>query len=159
MIYRREINITASSYMLCCVLSFLHALFKKMQQASLVAQMVKNPPAMQETWFYPWFKKMPWRRKWQPTPIFLPGEFYGQRRLAGYSPWGCKESDTAERLTHHNKNIDPQNDYYNKEYEYTYYPHFLTPLLILHYHPYLPRHLCHRLKQTLHCRYRLLCIF
>ena len=79
--------------MLCCVLSFLHALFKKMQQASLVAQMVKNPPAMQETWFYPWFKKMPWRRKWQPTPIFLPGEFYGQRSRAGYSPWGCRESD------------------------------------------------------------------
>ena len=32
----------------------------------------------------------PWRSKWQPTPVFLPGEFYRQRRLAGYSPWGCK---------------------------------------------------------------------
>ena len=36
-----------------------------------------------------------WRREWQPTPVFLPGEFHGQRSLAGYSPWGCKESDTT----------------------------------------------------------------
>ena len=41
-----------------------------------------------------------WRRKWQPTPLFLPGEFHGQRSLAGYSPRGHKESDMAERLTH-----------------------------------------------------------
>ena len=38
------------------------------------------------------------RRKWQPTPVFLPGEFHGQRSLVGYSPWGRKESDTTERL-------------------------------------------------------------
>ena len=37
----------------------------------------------------------PWRRKWQPTPVFLPGEFHGRRSLAGYSPWGCKEPDTT----------------------------------------------------------------
>ena len=42
---------------------------------------------------------MLWRRKWLPTPVFLPEEFHGQRSLAGYSPWGCKESDTTERLT------------------------------------------------------------
>ena len=41
----------------------------------------------------------PWRRKWQPTPVFLPGEFYGPRRLAGYSSWGHKESDMTERLS------------------------------------------------------------
>ena len=41
---------------------------------------------------------VPWRRKWQPTPVFLPGEFHGQRSLAGYSPWGHKESDTIEGL-------------------------------------------------------------
>ena len=46
--------------------------------------------------FDPWVKKNPWRRKWQPTPVFLPGKSHGQRSLAGYSPWGCKESDTAE---------------------------------------------------------------
>ena len=41
-----------------------------------------------------------WRRKWPSTPVFLPGEFHEQRSLAGYSPWGCKESDTTEWLTH-----------------------------------------------------------
>jgi len=40
--------------------------------------------------------KIPWRRKWQPTPIFLPGKCHEQRSLAGYSPWGRKESDTIE---------------------------------------------------------------
>ena len=43
--------------------------------------------------------KIPWRREWQPTPVFLPGEFYGQRSLAGYRYWGRKESDMTERLT------------------------------------------------------------
>ena len=40
-----------------------------------------------------------WRRKWQPTPVFLPGESHGQRSLVGYSLWGRKESDMAERLS------------------------------------------------------------
>ena len=44
-------------------------------------------------------RKIPWRREWQPTPVFLPGESHGQRSLVGYSPWGRKESDTTERLT------------------------------------------------------------
>ena len=45
------------------------------------------------------FTFMHWRRKWQPTPVFLPGKSHGQRSLVGYSsPWGCKESDTTERL-------------------------------------------------------------
>ena len=39
------------------------------------------------------------RRKWQPTPVILPGEFHGQRSLAGYSPWGCKESGMTEQLS------------------------------------------------------------
>ena len=43
--------------------------------------------------------KIPWRREWLPTPVFLPGEFHGQRSLASYSPWGHKESDMSERLT------------------------------------------------------------
>ena len=46
--------------------------------------------------FQPWAGKIPWRRAWQPTPVFLPGESHGQRNLEGYSRWGCKESDTAE---------------------------------------------------------------
>ena len=44
--------------------------------------------------------KIPWRRAWQPTPVFLPGEFHGQRSLVGYSPSGHKESDMTERLTY-----------------------------------------------------------
>ena len=69
--------------------------------ASLVAQKIKNPPAMQETrvrslgWEDPLEKGMV-----LPAPVFLPGEFHGQRSLVGYSPWGCKESDMTERLTH-----------------------------------------------------------
>jgi len=42
-----------------------------------------------------WDRKIPWRRKWQPTPVFLPGKSHGQRSLVGYSPWGRKESDTT----------------------------------------------------------------
>ena len=41
-----------------------------------------------------------WRRKWQPTPVFLPGEFHGQKNPVGYSPRGRKELNTTERLTH-----------------------------------------------------------
>ena len=41
-------------------------------------------------------RKIRWRKKWQPTPVFLPGESHGQRSLVGYSPWGHKESDTSE---------------------------------------------------------------
>ena len=48
--------------------------------------------------FDTWIGKMPWKRKWQPTPVFLPGESHGQRSLVGYSPRGRKESDTTERL-------------------------------------------------------------
>ena len=51
--------------------------------------------------FNPWVRKILWRRKWQPTPIFLPGESHGQRSLMGYSPRGPKESDTTERLSMH----------------------------------------------------------
>ena len=48
-----------------------------------------------------WVGKIPWRRKRQPTPVFLPGESQGQRNLVGYSPWGCKESDMTEGLSLH----------------------------------------------------------
>ena len=66
--------------------------------ASLVAQRVKHLPAVQETWVR-CLGQEPWRRKWQPTPVHLPGKSRGQRSLVGYSPWGRRESDTAER--HH----------------------------------------------------------
>jgi len=49
--------------------------------------------------FNPWVRKIPWRSEWLLTPLFLPGEFHGQRSLVGYSPWSHKELDTTERLT------------------------------------------------------------
>ena len=72
--------------------------------ASLVAQLVKNPPAMWETWV----RSLGWedplekgqanhssgRRQWHPTPVLLPGKSHGQRSLVGWNPWGRKESDT-----------------------------------------------------------------
>ena len=75
--------------------------YKKMypyNEASLVAQMVKHLPTMWETGFDAWVRKILWGRKWQPTPILLPGKSRGWRSLVGYSPWGRKESDMTERL-------------------------------------------------------------
>ena len=114
-------------------------------RASLVAQLVKNPPAMQEisVWslcwkdplekrqathpsilglpwwlrwkriclqcgrpgFDPWVGKIPWRRAWQHTPVFLSGESHGQRSLVGYSPWGHRESDMTEWVSTHGSSI------------------------------------------------------
>ena len=61
------------------------------QRLFLVAQWVKNPPAVQQTQVdmgsvHHWVRKIPWRRKWQTTPVFLPGESHGQRSQLGYSP-------------------------------------------------------------------------
>ena len=64
----------------------------------------KNPPAnagdVKRHGFDPWVRKIPWRRAWKPTQVFLPGESRGQRSLAGYSPEGCKESDMTEAIKH-----------------------------------------------------------
>ena len=49
--------------------------------------------------FSPWVRKIPWRRKWQPTPVFLPGKSHGRRGLVGHSPQGHKESGTTELLS------------------------------------------------------------
>ena len=46
--------------------------------------------------FDPWVGKIPWKREWQPPPVFLPEESHRQRSLEGCSPWGCKESDVTE---------------------------------------------------------------
>ena len=54
---------------------------------------VKYLPAMQKTWVQSLDQEDPWRKEWQPTPVFLPGEFHVQRSLMGYSLWGRKESD------------------------------------------------------------------
>ena len=67
----------------------------------LVAQMVKHLPTMRKTWFDPWVGKIPWKRKWQPTLVLLPGKSHGWRSLVGYSPWGHKEWDMTERPHFH----------------------------------------------------------
>ena len=66
--------------------------------ASQVVLVVMNPSAnagdVKMHQFSPWVGKIPWRRAWQPIPLFLPGESFGLRGLVSYRPWGCKESDT-----------------------------------------------------------------
>ena len=70
-----------------------------MTQASLLALWWRVYLKSRRPGFDPWVGKIPSRRKWQPTPLFLPGEFHEQGSLVGYSPWGSKELDTMEWLT------------------------------------------------------------
>jgi len=72
---------------------------KQFTDSMLVAQTVNSLPAIQESQVQSWVGKIPWRREWLPTPVFLPGEFHGQKSLVGYCPWGCKESDTTDWIT------------------------------------------------------------
>jgi len=62
-----------------------------------VALVVKNPPAsagdVRDAGLIPGLGRFPWRRAWQPSPVFLPGESHGQRSLVGYNPQCCKESN------------------------------------------------------------------
>ena len=64
---------------------------------------VKDPPAnardVKRLTLDPWVGKIPWRKAWQPTPVFLPGESHGQRSLLGYSPWGAKSQTRLKRLS------------------------------------------------------------
>ena len=67
---------------------------------SLVAQSVKNLPAIHgRPEFDLWVEKIPWKRAWLPTPVFLLRESNRQRNLSGYGPWGGKESDTTEQAS------------------------------------------------------------
>ena len=63
-----------------------------------MAQRLKHLPAVQDTWVQSLSREDPWRRKWQATQVFLPGESHGGRSLVDYSPWGPKESDMTEQL-------------------------------------------------------------
>jgi len=75
-----------------------------LKDAFQVVLAVKNLPAkagdMKRHGFDPLVGNIYWRREWQPTPVFLPGESHGQRSIVGYSPWGHKESDTTEATEH-----------------------------------------------------------
>ena len=68
----------------------------KTLRASLMAQQVKNLPAMQKTWVQSLKKEAPWRRSWQPIPVFLPGEFHGQRSLVSTK---CKVAKSQTQLS------------------------------------------------------------
>ena len=96
----RTLNLKQPSWITYAFLLPLDNLCPYVLWASLVAQTAKNAPAGQGPGIDPWVGKIPWRREWQLTPVFLPGEFHGQRNLVGYSTLGHKKSDTTERLTH-----------------------------------------------------------
>ena len=66
--------------------------------------------------FDPWVGKIPWSRKWQPTPVLLPGKFHGQRSLEGYGLWGCKGSDTTWAT---NTFLVQSNYHYYFQYQYS----------------------------------------
>ena len=83
-------------------------------QGLLGGAVVKSPSARQcrrhkRHGFSPWVGTIPWRRKWQLTPVFLPGESHGQRSLAGSGPWGLKESDMAGHTHTHTRTTQPLN--------------------------------------------------
>ena len=82
-----------------CIFFLRYTLEERSFGASRVAQMVKNLPAMQEIGVQS-LGQEDHLENGMETPVFLPGEFHGQRNLAGYSPWGCKESDKTEQPTH-----------------------------------------------------------
>ena len=74
-----------------CQRPFLHLISMVAQTVKASAYNVGDPDSLR------WVRKIPWRRKWQPTPVLLTGKSHGWRSLVGCSPWGCKESDTTEQ--------------------------------------------------------------
>ena len=108
--------------------------------ASLVAQIVKNRPAMQETWVWSRVRKIPWRREWQPTPEFLSGEFHGQRSLAGYIH-GVSNSQTQLSTGLHNNHFGFDQSQKEKNYmlpNHIFYPGHLCRLLFSYRSQILP---------------------
>jgi len=98
---------------------------------------VKNSPAvedMQELWVRSLGREVPWRRAWQPTSVFLPGESHGQRSLAGYSSKGRKELHTTEVTSHtcmHDGTGCHDLNFLNVEFQasfYTFFFHFIKRL-------------------------------
>ena len=74
--------------------------FVKSERGFPGGSVVKNPPALQETQVLSLVGKMPWRRAWQPTPVFLPGESDGQKGLAGYSPQDLRVRHNCSNLAY-----------------------------------------------------------
>ena len=86
------------SWVVCVVLSTLHSVHYFNHQHICKVETVIS--TCRRSRFNPWVRKIPWRRKWQPTPVLLPRESHGQRSFAAYSPWDGKESDMTERPTY-----------------------------------------------------------
>ena len=90
------LSLSLSFFFFCFLVTMLSAHLKN----KCIIKIIQNKCMLENNnGFDPWVGKIPWRREWLPTPVFLPEEFHGQRSLMGYCPWGCKETDTTERLT------------------------------------------------------------
>ena len=87
-------------YMCVCVCVYIYTYIFIYAHGHLMGLVVKECDCLcrrcRRHWFDPWIEKIPWKRRWQPTLIFLPGESHGLRSLVGYSPWDCKELDVTE---------------------------------------------------------------
>ena len=120
--HNKHSSVSCCSYFYCSSYSFLHELLPVRNIWAYISFQDPQGTSLEKLWggmekiragvdfclqcrrhrrrrFGSQFGKIPSRRAWQPTPVFLPGESHGQRGLVGYSPWGCKESDTTEQLT------------------------------------------------------------
>ena len=100
-------------------------------------------------WFDSWVGRIPWRRAWQPTPVFLPGDSHGQRSLAGYSPWGRKELDTTEATEQAHMHA------YVCMCLYSFFP-IISHYSLFQYIEY--RSVCYRENSCLSILYRAMCI-
>ena len=87
-------------HVLDCICSYIHVSITEwgLPGGTVVNNLPANAGDTGDS-FDPWVRKIPWNRKWYPTPVFLPEKSHGQGSLVGYSPWGCKELDTTERLS------------------------------------------------------------
>ena len=81
----------------CLGVTFNFYIILSLERTSHMSWMVKNPPAIRRPGFDLWVRKFPWRKEWQPTPVFLPGEFHGQRSLVGYIVHEVIKSQTRLR--------------------------------------------------------------
>ena len=92
----------APDLLLTLVLSVIQEIAEDFPDGAVVKSLLQCR-RRQRCRFASWVRKIPWSRKWQPAPIFLPGKHHVQRSLAGYSPWGCKELGTPKHAHTHTR--------------------------------------------------------
>ena len=95
-----QINMDSILKIHMCIFVYIHLCIKASQVDLVVKNLTANTGVYKRHGFNPWVRKIPWRRAWQPTPVFLPGKSHGQECLVGYSPWGRKDSDMTEVTWH-----------------------------------------------------------